>query len=130
MAREPRTTDFVAQVDGVGIFTFAKRDMRDNFKVRAEYVRLTEGVTPTGDDDFMDIFAGAVAAIKVLTVEAPAGWEIDALDPFDDENYGKVMKVWEALRGKELTFRPNRAGVQNPGQGAGGVIRDMVSADL
>lgn len=118
MARLPNRNDFTVPVEGIGAFTFGKRKLRDELAIGAEYSRLTEGVdTPT---PWLEAVAGWIAALKVLTVEAPEGWNIDEMDPLDPETYAKLRKVHAALREKEGSFRRSGdAAGQADGQGMG-----------
>lgn len=94
------------EIPGVGNFVFRRRVMRDEFKIGAEYSRLTEGVeTPV---QWLDLIATATATLKVLTVEAPAGWDIDGMDPEDGATYSRIMEVYGALRAAEARFRGER----------------------
>lgn len=103
MARTPAPTDFHVDVDGVGHFTFAKRTMRDEMRIAAEYSRLTEGVeTPT---TYLELVAGWLSTLAVLTVQAPDGWDLDSMDPLDEDTYARLMRVHAALREKEASFR-------------------------
>lgn len=103
MSRLPAATDFHVPVDGIGTFSFAKRMMRDELRIAAEFSRLTEGVdSPT---PFLATVAGWISQLRVLTVDAPDGWDLDALDPLDPESYAKLLKVHGALREKEDSFR-------------------------
>jgi hypothetical protein len=104
MPRAAAPGDFQIQVEGLGSFTFAKRTMRDEFAIAAEYSRLTEGVdTPT---DFLHGYARIFATIKVLQVVVPDGWNIDDLDPLDgDTSFAQLRAVFAALRAKEDDFR-------------------------
>jgi hypothetical protein len=84
--------------------------MRDELRIGAEYSRLTEGVdTPTSG---LELLAGWIAALTVLTVTAPAGWDIELMDPLEDETYDKLRVVHQALRDKEYSFRkkPSQGG--------------------
>jgi hypothetical protein len=105
-------------VDGIGTFTFARRTMRLEFKIQAEYSRLTEGVeTPTAN---LDYIAGVFSALRVLTLAAPEGWNLDDLDPLEQSDFEKVIRVHAALRDKEGSFRrkPAAAGAgDGPGNG-------------
>ncbi len=95
--------DFQVQVDGLGAFTIGRRTMRDEFAIAAEYSRLTEGVkTPT---DSLHYYARSFAAIKVLTVVAPPGWDIEALDPNEEASYAQLLSVFDAIRVAEADFR-------------------------
>jgi hypothetical protein len=109
---------FPVEVEGIGTFHFAKRTMRNEFRIQAEYSRLTEGVeTPTPN---LEIMAGVFSTLKVLTLKAPDGWDLDALDPLVDEDFAKAIRVHAALRAKEGSFRrgPTGAGAA-AGQGDG-----------
>lgn len=106
MSRPSAATDFHIEVPNVGIFSFAKRTLRDEMKIAAEYSRLTEGVeTPT---PWLGHVATWISALKVLTVSAPDNWDIDEMDPLDQETYGKLGAVHLALREKEDSFRAGK----------------------
>lgn len=113
MARMPKETDFVVKVEGAGTFTFARRTMRDEIEVQREYARIVDGVTPTA---WLEAVGGWMSVLSVLTVRAPGDWDIEAMDPTDDETYVKLSKVYEALREKERSFRRQPA---QSGEGAG-----------
>ena len=102
MARKGNVTDFQVSVEGVGIFKFGRRNMSDEIKIQVEYARLIEGVEPT---EWLQTVCGWIAAFKVLTVLAPEGWDIDAMDPLDNDTYKNMALVYEALREKERSFR-------------------------
>lgn len=123
--RTPLPTDFTVEVESVGVFRFAKRAMRDEMRIAAEYSRLTEGVdTPT---IWLETVATWISTLKVLIVTAPPGWEdMDALDPLDEDTYSRLMRVHRALREKEGSFRrPAASDGQGarPGDGADGGLR-------
>lgn len=113
--RTANATDFFVDVENVGRFRFGRRTMRDELRIGVEYSRLTEGVdTPT---EFLALFAGIIAALTVLTVEAPKGWDIEAMDPLDQDSYNQLMEVHAALRAKEADFRRSaKAERQEDGQ--------------
>lgn len=116
--REPSVKDFTVQVKGVGNFVFARRSLADEISIQVEYSRITQGVpSPT-----LALFtlALAMATIRVLMVECPDGWDMDALDPLDDDEFEQIERVFTALRAKEDTFRKRpRAGSQEVGAGNG-----------
>lgn len=118
MSRTPAATDFFVDVPEIGTFSFAYRMIGDEMRIAAEYSRLTEGVaTPTA---WLTIVAGWISALKVLTVAAPAGWDIDRMDPLDEDTYDKLRKVHTALREQESSFRKDKATAvkaQRPGNG-------------
>lgn len=107
MARERKDTDFTINVEGVGVFVFARRTMRDEIAIQVEYARIIDGVEPTA---WLDAVAGRISALKVLTVSAPAGWlDLDTMDPFDNSTYSKLLMVYAALVAKEESFRSKPA---------------------
>lgn len=116
--RNQSHNDFHVEVEGMGRFVFARRQLNDHFAIAAEYSRLTEGVShPT---EWLHMFATAVSLIRVLTTSFPAGFDLDELDPLDDETYEKILKVYLAYREKEDSFRQgkNKTG-QAGSQGSG-----------
>ncbi|SAK98667.1 hypothetical protein AWB80_07567 [Caballeronia pedi] len=116
MSQAPGLPQFDEHVEGVGTFTFARRNMRRELAIATEFSRLTEGVaTPS---PFLETVAGMISTLKVLTLLAPAGWDLDELDPLDDESYAKLMKVHAALRAKEGSFR-RKNGVASEAQRSG-----------
>lgn len=102
MARISKATDYTVDVDGVGTFTFGRRTMRDEVDVQREYAAILGGVVPTA---WLEIVGNWIATLKVLTVRAPNGWDIDEMDPLDNETYEKMKRVYNALSEKELSFR-------------------------
>lgn len=102
MAREALNTDFDLTVENVGTFTFGKRTMRDEISIQVAYARMIDGVTPT---EWLTLVAGWISSLKVMTVRAPEGWDIDELDPLDDKTYSRLQKVADALYAKEKSFR-------------------------
>jgi hypothetical protein len=129
MSRYPADTDFHETVEGVGQFVFARRTMRDELRIASEYSRLTEGVeTPT---PFLETIAGWISTLKVLIVSAPAGWDMDEMDPLDEDVYAQISKVNKALRLREGQFRKAKgAPSQGPGQAAGGNDQLLVSPQV
>lgn len=114
MARNAQPTDFVVKVEGIGSFTFGKRTMKDEIAIQVEYARLIDGVEPT---TWLQAVCGWLSVFKVLTVRSPEGWDLDSLDPLDDETYSKMNRVYEALVEQERSFRRGNDAV---GQGGGG----------
>lgn len=115
--------EFTIEVEGIGAFTFRKRTMRLEVQIGVEYSRLAGGAeTPT---DFLVSLAGAISVLKVLTVQAPPKWDLDAMDPLDDSAFGKLFQVFGALRAREDAFRGKPSAGGN-GAGAGGSAVDGV----
>lgn len=106
--RPPHKDDFPLDVEGVGHFIFGRRTVRDRFRIAAEYHRLTEGLDPGGTD--FALAAEAHATLGTLLVEGPAAFvallDLDRADPLDVEADASVVRVFLALRHKELSFRP------------------------
>lgn len=98
--------EFVADIDGIGQFVFARRKMRLEIKAKVELRRLTEGETL---DEFTTMFLVAIADLKTFILRAPGkGWtadELDSADALDPDVYARVLLVWGAFREKEQTFR-------------------------
>lgn len=114
MARKANPeTDFSVDVEGVGRFTFARRTMRDEIDIQREYSRLLDGVQPT---PWFDALSNWISHLRVLTVRAPDGWSIDALDPLNDDDYVKLKDVYSAMTEQERSFRRKPAAA---GQGSG-----------
>lgn len=106
MARSAKENDFIVSVPDVGSFTFGRRTMADEIKIQVEYARLIEGVEPT---EWLNLVGGWMAALRVMTVRAPEGWDLDELDPLDDATYAKLAAVHSALTEKERSFRQKPA---------------------
>lgn len=112
--RAPSTSDFHVDVEGIGNFVFARRTMRDELRIAAEFSRYTEGVkTPT---DFLETIGGWMATLKVLAVSVPHNWDPESLDPFDDDTHEKILKVYGALRAKEGSFRKAKQAASEAGR--------------
>ena len=114
MARISKATDFTVKVDGVGTFTFGRRGMREEIDIQREYAAILDGVQPTG---WLEVVGGWMSAFKVLTVRAPEGWDIEAMDPLDNDTYARMKRVYDALSDKELSFR-RKPGADGEGSGA------------
>ena len=102
MARISKDTDYIVPVEGIGNFTFGRRKMADEIAIQREYADIIGGVPATA---WLATVGTWLSAFKVLTVRAPAGWDIDEMDPLDDETFEKLKRVYDALCEKELSFR-------------------------
>lgn len=106
MARAAKESDFPVDVEGIGRFKFARRTQRDKYQIRSLYAQLTNDYYKE-DGTAGDMEAWFHATLSVLTVEEPADFSVEKLDPLLDDVIGdKLMKVYSALREKELSFRP------------------------
>jgi hypothetical protein len=134
--RNPSKSDFPLEVDGIGSFVFARRTVRDRFRITSEYMRLTGGVAVEGTD--FSVVAEAHATIGVLMVDAPDHFS-SMLDPAtvsvdEDADDEKISTVFFALRAKELSFRPKSNKVSEvEGETSGGehriLVQEPVSSD-
>lgn len=103
MARRPNpATDFEVDVEGIGRFIFARRTLADETKIQVEFARITEGVTPT---PWLGTLVDWQCTLSVLTVNSPPDWNVDEMDPLDDDTFSRLNAVYSALRAKELSFR-------------------------
>lgn len=110
MARDSKATDFLITVEGVGKFTFGRRTWRDELAIQREYADILNGVIPT---TWLNTLANWTSVIKTLLVRAPDGWDLDNIDPLEDETYQQIGRVFDALLEKENSFRRNHGA---PGQ--------------
>jgi hypothetical protein len=127
----------LVNVDGLGVFTFAHRSMRNQIAIECEYSRLTEGLhIPTA---FLGNLAQMVADLSVLTVGAPKDWgktpdgkptsDVSEMDAFDPETLVKIQKVWSALGDKEAEFR-SRQSAAKTGEGVGEQADPVVPPEI
>lgn len=110
--RLPQATDYFEDVEGVGRFRFARRKMNDEMQIQRIFAEYTGGIEPTV---WLLTLGEYLSTLRVLTVSAPEGWDLDDLDPLDDETYAKLGRVFIALREREETFR---SGAKQKGQGS------------
>lgn len=102
MARSPAQNDFVVPVEKIGTFVFGRRTMADEVRIQVEYSRLTEGVPPS---EWLSLLATWLSVLKIMTVSAPEGWNVDEMDPTDEDTYTALFTVHSALVTKEGSFR-------------------------
>lgn len=114
--RSPSQSDFTVTVEGLGDFIFGRRVMRDELKIQAEFRRMTDGLDDPGSE--LSLVARWISVLKVLMVRAPSKqWEdLETIDPLDPDSYTGLMRIYEALREKERSFRPGHGQV---GKGSG-----------
>lgn len=127
--RNPGRNDYDVQVEGIGKFKFARRSLGDELKVQVEYARITEGVMqPT---PWLYSLGTWLSALRVLMVAAPDGWDMEAMDPLEDDTYDQIKKVYEAMREKEDSFRrkPGKAS-EASSQGDGQDRRVLVPEEV
>ncbi|EON2339040.1 hypothetical protein ACLLKL_002010 [Escherichia coli] len=112
--RRSNPSDFYEDVDGVGRFRFARRMLSDEIQIQRKYAEYVGGVEPTA---WLATLSEYLSTLHVLTVEAPEGWDIDNMDPLDDDTYAKIARVFVALREREERFRA-KPGANGEGQSA------------
>ncbi|EAW2493080.1 hypothetical protein AXL65_02315 [Salmonella enterica subsp. enterica] len=112
--RRPQPTDYFETVEGIGRFRFARRKLSDELQIQRLYAEYAGGVEPTA---WLATLAEYLSTLNTLTVEAPEGWDMDNMDPLDDETYKQISRVFTALREREETFR-GKSGANGKGQGA------------
>lgn len=118
MSEMASPNEFTVSVEGIGSFTFAYRKMRHELSIAAEFSRICEGVeTPNA---FLNTVGDWISTLRVLTLQAPDGWDLDELDPLDSDDYGRLFRVYSALRAKEDSFRGRAVKTgEEAGQGVG-----------
>lgn len=131
--REAAPNDFALDVEGIGNFIFGRRTGRDRFRIAAEFHRLTEGLQ-VGESEF-GLAAESVATIRVLMVEGPDDikplLDLDAPSTSEQDGDAKLLRVFFALRQKELSFRSgSREAVARDGKGAVGDAGILVSPEV
>ena len=119
---------YTLNVDGIGPFEFRRHTMQQEYRVVAEFGRLSEGAPLP---DWANSFFSMVAQLKVLTVKAPKEWDIELLDPLDESDLEKIEKVYRAMRDKEDSFRVRRgAASEGSGEAPGGDGGSLVQTDI
>lgn len=98
----PTDRTFPLSVEGVGDFVFRKRRIPDQVRIEAAARRMTDG--PVDDIDLQNVCL-AYQTLIALTVQAPADWNLEDVDPLDRDATDRMWKVWGALREQEETFR-------------------------
>lgn len=133
MTRPASPNDFSVEVEGLGTFIFGRRTGRDRFRIAAEFHRLTEG-QDVGDSEF-GLATEAFVTVKQLLVDGSADitamLDLDAPAPVDPDADSKMLRVFFALRQKELSFRPGaKQGGEAPREGNGGQPGVLVSPEV
>lgn len=109
------------EVPEIGRFAFRRRTMGDECRILAMADRLI------GDDGVAHSerawnLAYLLAALSVLTEQAPDGWDPINADPGDRASYDRIMTVWSAMQDADARFRNGAgAGSPSPSEDAGAV---------
>jgi hypothetical protein len=90
-------------VESVGTFECRRRTLRVEIKIGAEFSRLTEGEEKI--PSWLRELCEVVSTVKVLVAKGPDGFDVDAMDPQDEETFGKLMAVYSAITAAEARFR-------------------------
>lgn len=128
-ATPPRIPAVLAiDVPDIGAFKFKVRKIGDEVAILAKYDAMLEGVREPSA--LLDSIATAIATYRTLALEYPAGWEPESvmgMDILADNRIGSLLTIYGALRAREDTFRPGKAGAgQGGGEGAGGKPGELV----
>jgi hypothetical protein len=112
---------FPLKVDGVGKFTFREKTFRDQVRIEADVSQLlgrrVDQMRP--DEKDLVVFAQAVAHLSTLTIEAPPGWDLEGIDPLDEDAGERVIMVYGRLMEELARFRATRkSGGAPAGEGA------------
>lgn len=100
MALKART--HVVDVEGVGQFEFQHRTLTLQVGVEAIMNRMLDG--PVSDERLLYV-ARAIATIKKLAIKVPEGFDLEAIDPIDENEVEGVLKAYGGLLDAEATFR-------------------------
>lgn len=106
---------FEVAVEDIGVFTFRRRNMRDQLKIEAAARHDTNSMSSSGD---LFLAALQIETLSLLTVTAPDGWNLLDLDPLNESDWAKLDRVFRELRSAEERFR-GRVPEQPRGVGAG-----------
>ncbi|EEP0937587.1 hypothetical protein KD576_004183 [Salmonella enterica subsp. enterica serovar Thompson] len=127
--REPKKSDFKVPVEGVGQFIFGRRTMNDEVKIAQEYSRIIGDVE--NPSWYLNMLGNCLSILRILTVEAPEGWDLDTLDPLDDDTYASLVKVATSLKEQEERFRkPARDDGEEAGAAMGELSGPLVSPNV
>ena len=114
---------YVIDLEGVGQFEVFRLTQRQRLRVLTEQARLTEGVEDLPESLLRE--AAITAAVKALVVKAPDGWDVDSIDPLDEDgSYSAMQRLYAAISEREQRFRGKTA-TQGAGPGTaqdGGLV--------
>jgi len=107
---------FEIKVEGIGAFVIRARTMGDELDIAAGYSEITRGQnTPS---QFLSALANMVATLRVVVDKGPPGWDVDTLDPLDEDSYAQISAVYNEIMVTENSFRKGPV-AQGEAQGAG-----------
>lgn len=105
------------EVPGIGVFLFRHRTFRDSIRIAAEVEQMLG--FQSGVSGGLQSVAAMFATLTTLLEEAPAGFDLETMDPLNDSSLSRLEEVYLALRAVESNFRnPNPAGSEGPSAGA------------
>lgn len=97
-------SSFPVPVEGIGEFVFRRRMPRDQLAIEGRARKTAGGSIEEVGGEIMGQCL-AIETLAVLTISAPEGWDMDALDPLNDECWRKINTVFQELRKAEGRFR-------------------------
>ena len=118
-----KSRSYQVPVVDIGTFTFRRRTMGDFVRIPNMALELLGGVP---QHPYLLEQATMLAELQTLTVAAPEGWDVGAMDPLDDEDVARVRAVHGRLLAEEARFRGGAAParpVVGPGDEPDGGVR-------
>ena len=95
------------EVPGIGVFLFRHRTFRDSIRIAAEVEQMLG--FQAGVSGGLQSVAAMFATLTTLLVEAPAGFDLETMDPWADSSLARLEEVYLALREAETNFRKPRS---------------------
>jgi hypothetical protein len=98
---------YPVDVEGIGTFVFRRRTMEHRYAIAALALKIMGAGGGGGETPHLGVLQSTekMAELQLLCVSGPDGWDIDALDPLDDEDCSKFEAVHKRFREAEETFR-------------------------
>lgn len=109
------------EVPGVGVFLFRHRTFRDSIRIAAEVEQMLG--FQAGVSGGLQSVAAMFATLTTLLDQAPAGFDLENMDPLNDSSLSRLEEVYLALREAETNFRKPRS-EDGEGPSAGAVPTD------
>lgn len=106
LPRKPSLTDYPIEVEGVGTFIIARRKMKDEIEIQRGIARILDGVDAT---NWLNNIGSWMSTIEVLTVKYPEGFDLEELDPTDEQTYINLSNIYAEIRTAEARFRGDNA---------------------
>ncbi len=94
---------FPVVVENVGTFECRRRTLRVEIKIGTAFSRLTEGEDKI--PAWLRELCEVVSTVKCLVIHGPDGFDVDRMDPQDEETFGKLIAIYHAILAEEARFR-------------------------